>query len=148
MHAHVRPAFALLLAVAVARAAGQQGVRLGYEREIASGPHDRLPQLNEYVLDDEYRAGAAAAAALRNKGRLVTRPRPDEAIVADNVILESNVVQILKPKRRKEESSPPAQAGAEPTVRRRRGYNLENVWVPARFPYLPYPSYTRFRRRN
>lgn len=107
--------------------------RLGYEREIES---NYSPKLTGYILSDEY------LAAQKSRAKLVTKLRPDEAVASDNVILESNVVRIVKPSRRK------VEVPEEGLVRRRRGYNLENVWVPARYPYLPVPRYTRFRRRG
>ncbi|XP_047534600.1 uncharacterized protein LOC125069229 [Vanessa atalanta] len=104
--------------------------RLGYEREIDTR-YNQVPKLLDYVLNEEY------LNAQKNKAKLVTKLRPEEAIVADNVILESNVVKIIKPVRKLESGE---------LVRQRRGYNLENVIVPARYPYLPVVRYNRFRR--
>lgn len=131
MHAYL--ALALALAAPVLAAPRD---RLGYEREIDATNYNQVPKLlDSYVLSDEY------LAAQKNRGKLITRLRPDEAVASDNVILESNVVTILRPEKKRAES----EGGAE-LVRRRRGYNLENVRVPARYPYLPVPRYDRFRR--
>lgn len=104
--------------------------RLGYEREIDSR-YNQVPKLLDYVLNEEY------LNSQKNRAKLVTKLRPEELVVADNVILESNVVKIIKPARKSD--------GGE-LVRQRRGYNLENVIVPARYPYLPAVRYNRFRR--
>ncbi|XP_046968388.1 uncharacterized protein LOC124536034 [Vanessa cardui] len=125
------------LALAIVLAASTAAVptplprdRLGYEREIDTR-YNQVPKLLDYVLNEEY------LNSQKNKAKLVTKLRPEEAIVADNVILESNVVKIIKPVRKLESGE---------LVRQRRGYNLENVIVPARYPYLPVVRYNRFRR--
>ncbi|XP_053607047.1 uncharacterized protein LOC128673306 [Plodia interpunctella] len=128
------------LAVAFALAAPALALprdRLGYEREIDTTNFNQVPKLlDSYVLSDEY------LASQKNKGnKLITRFKPDEPVAYDNVILESNVVTILRPDKKRTESD----SGPE-LVRTRRGYNLENVRVPARYPYLPVPRYNRFRR--
>ncbi|KAM3966193.1 uncharacterized protein ACR2FA_012495 [Aphomia sociella] len=130
MHAYLALAFAL---AAPALAATRD--RFGYEREIESTKYNQVPKLLDYVLNEEY------LSAQKNRGKLITRLRPDEPVASDNVILESNVVTILKPERKRADSG----VGQE-LVRRRRGYNLENVRVPARYPYLPVPRFDRFRR--
>ncbi|XP_041987879.1 uncharacterized protein LOC121739457 [Aricia agestis] len=127
-------ALALLLALAAPAAALAAPAptpvpadRTGYEREIEAY---QVPKLLDYVLNEEY------LLKQRNRGKLITRVRPEEAVASDNVILESNIVKILKPRK----------LGGE-LVRQRRGYNLENVVVPARYPYLPVPRYyNRFRK--
>lgn len=129
MHAFL----ALALALAAPALAASRD-RLGYEREIDSTRYNQVPKLLDYVLSSEY------LAAQKNRGKLVTKPRHDEPLAVDNVILESNVVRIVRPAKREAESQP-----AE-LVRRRRGYNLENVRVPSRYPYLPVASFNRFRR--
>ncbi|XP_049874080.1 uncharacterized protein LOC126372401 [Pectinophora gossypiella] len=134
MHAYLAIAFAL---VAPALADPLPRDRLGYEREIDATNLNQLHsrKLEDFVLSDEF------LASQKNRAKLITRLRPDEALAADNVILESNVVRIVRPAKRRVEP----EAGEE-LVRRRRGYNLEHVNVPARYPYLPVPSYYRFRR--
>lgn len=129
MHAYIAIAFAL---AAPAFAASRD--RLGYEREIDSTKYNQVPKLLDYVLSNEY------LASQKNRGKLVTKQRQDEMVIADNVILESNVLRIVRPAKRDVESQPTA------LVRRRRGYNLENVRVPARYPYLPVANFNRFRR--
>lgn len=133
MHAHL--AFVLTL-IATAHSSPGTRERLGYEREIDSTNYNQVPKLVHYVLSDEH------LATQKNRAKLITRPRPVEEVAADNVILESNVVQILKPTRRR------VDIPHDTLVRRRRGYNLENVWVPSRYPYLAVPHYTRYRRRG
>lgn len=128
---HACLAFAFTLAAAVLGAPD----RLGYNRDIESNRYYQMLKLSDYVLNDK------VLGAQKTRAKLVTRPRPDEPVVADNVILESNVIRLVKPAKRDVNS----EAGQE-LVRRRRGYNLENVRVPARYPYLPVPSYSRFRR--
>ncbi|XP_013190776.2 uncharacterized protein LOC106135121 [Amyelois transitella] len=128
------------LAVALALAAPALALprdRLGYEREIDTTNFNQVPKLlDSYVLSDEY------LAAQKNRGnKLITRFKPDEPVAYDNVILESNVVTILRPEKKRTESGSNTEL-----VRRRRGYNLENVRVPARYPYLPVPQFNRFRR--
>lgn len=130
MHAYL----ALVLALG-ATALSSPRDRLGYEREIDATSYNQVPKLLDYVLNQEY------LAAQKNRAKLVTKVRPDEPVAADNVILESNVVTIVRPTKKRAEST----EGSE-LVRRRRGYNLENVRVPARYPYLPVPQYSRFRR--
>lgn len=129
MHAYLALALAL-----VAPALCSSRDRLGYEREIDATSYNQVPKLFGYVLNQEY------LAAQKNRAKLVTKLRPDDVVAADNVILESNVVTFVKPKKRVESEN------GEELVRRRRGYNLENVRVPARYPYLPVPQYNRFRR--
>ncbi|XP_028156398.1 uncharacterized protein LOC114349981 [Ostrinia furnacalis] len=129
MHALLAVALAL-----VAPALCSSRDRLGYEREIDSTSYNQVPKLFGFVLNQEY------LAAQKNRAKLVTKLRPDDAIAADNVILESNVVTFVRPKKRVESEN------GEELVRRRRGYNLEHVRVPARYPYLPAPQYSRFRR--
>jgi hypothetical protein len=128
MHAYVALAFVL---VAPVLAASRD--RLGYEREIDTS-YNQVPKLLDYVLNEEY------LAAQKNRAKLITKLRPDDAVASDNVILESNVVTILRPTKQRD-----VEEGPE-LVRQRRGYNLENVRVPARYPYLPVPHYNRFRR--
>ncbi|KOB72536.1 putative Phosphatidylinositol 3-and 4-kinase [Operophtera brumata] len=130
MHAFI----ALTLALAAPALAASRD-RLGYEREIDSTMYNQVPKLLDYVLSDEY------LASQKNRGKLVTKPRQDEPLAVDNVILQSNTVRIVQsPAKRDVESQPTA------LVRRRRGYNLENVRVPARYPYLPVANFNRFRR--
>lgn len=124
---------ALAALVFVARATASPRDRIGYEREIDSTDYNQVPKMAGYVLSD------GLLTQQKNRGKLVTKLRADEAVAADGLILESNVVHIVKPARRKQETA---------QVRRRRGYNLENVWVPARYPYLPVPHYSRYRRRG
>ncbi|XP_059053805.1 uncharacterized protein LOC131848065 [Achroia grisella] len=128
MHAYL----ALALALAAPALATSRD-RLGYEREIDSTKYNQVPKLQDYVLSEEY------LSAQKNRGKLITRLRPDELVASDNVILESNVVTILQPEKKHIENE-------HQLVRRRRGYNLENVRVPARYPYLPVPRFDRFRR--
>lgn len=130
MHAYLALALAL-----VAPALCSSRDRLGYEREIDATSYNQVPKLFGYVLNQEY------LAAQKNRAKLVTKLRPDDVVAADNVILESNVVTFVKPTKKRVESE-----NGEELVRRRRGYNLENVRVPARYPYLPVPQYNRFRR--
>ncbi|XP_026762852.1 uncharacterized protein LOC113521511 [Galleria mellonella] len=130
MHAY----FALALALAAPALANTRD-RIGYEREIDSTKYNQVPKLLDYVLNEEY------LSAQKNRGKLITRLRPDDLVASDNVILESNVVTILKPEKKRIENENEHQL-----VRRRRGYNLENVRVPARYPYLPVPRFDRFRR--
>ncbi|CAH0729748.1 unnamed protein product, partial [Brenthis ino] len=103
--------------------------RLGYERVIDTR-YNQVPKLLDYVLSDDY------LNSQKNRVKLITRLRPEDAVV-DNVILESNVVKIVKPVKKFEDGE---------LVRHRRGYNLENVNVPARYPYLPVVRNNRFRR--
>lgn len=119
-----------LAASALAAPAPHPRDRLGFEREIDTR-YNQVPKLLDYVLSEEY------LSSQKNRAKLVTKLRPEEAVVADNVILESNVVKIVKPLRKIENGE---------LVRHRRGYNLENVIVPARYPYLPVVRYNRFRR--
>lgn len=126
---------ALVFALAPALAATSPR-RLGYEREIDASHYNQVPKLQDYVLTDDY------LAAQKNRAKLITKLRPEDAVAEENLILESNVVRIVKPaKRRLAEEVP-----LESLVRTRRGYNLENVQVPARYPYLAVPRFTRFRR--
>lgn len=125
MHAYL----AIVLALAAPALAAPRD-RLGYEREIDATRFNQVPKHFDYVLNDQY------LAAQKNRAKLVTKLKPDDVVASDNVILESNVVTIVRPLKRREGE----------LVRRRRGYNLENVRVPARYPYLPVPSYYRFRR--
>ncbi|XP_023946143.2 uncharacterized protein LOC112051649 [Bicyclus anynana] len=122
-------AFLALVVLAASASALAAPDRLGYEREIDTR-YNQVPKLLDYVLNEEY------INAQKNKAKLITKLRPDEAVIADNVILESNVVKIVKPKK----------LDNGDLVRQRRGYNLENVIVPARYPYLPVVRYNRFRR--
>ncbi|KAI8426296.1 hypothetical protein MSG28_005173 [Choristoneura fumiferana] len=131
MHAYLALASALSVALAAAAAPD----RLGYEREIDATRYNQVPKLTDYVLSDTF------LAAQKNRAKLVTKLRPEEAVAADNVILESNVVKIVRPAKRNVGGEV-----SEELVRRRRGYNLENVQVPARYPYLPVARYNRFRR--
>ncbi|CAG9793857.1 unnamed protein product [Diatraea saccharalis] len=128
MHAYLALALAL-----VAPAFAIPRDRLGYEREIDTS-YNQVPKLLDYVLNDQY------LAAQKNRANLITRTKPDDVVASDNVILESNVVTILRPSKKQESEN------SQELVRRRRGYNLENVRVPARYPYLPVPQYSRFRR--
>lgn len=80
-------------------------------------------------------------ASQKNRAKLITKPRPIEDVAEDNVLLQSNVLSIVRPAKRNVESQV-----SDALVRQRRGYNLENVRVPARYPYLPVPNYNRFRR--
>ncbi|KAJ2944358.1 hypothetical protein O0L34_g18360 [Tuta absoluta] len=134
MHAFLAVALAL---AAPALADPLPRDRLGYEREIDATRFNQVPKLMDYVLNEDY------LTAQKNRAKLVTKYRPEEAIASDNVVLESNVVRIVQPAKRR--TNTPVGVGDE-LVRRRRGYNLENVNVPARYPYLPVPSYYRFRR--
>ena len=127
MHAY------LALVIALAAPALAVPARLGYEREIDSSRSNLLHQRSEpFVLD---------VSSQKNRAKLITRPRPLDIVAEDNVLLESNVLSIVRPAKRNADSE---VSGA--LVRQRRGYNLENVRVPARYPYLPVPSYNRFRR--
>lgn len=135
MHAYLALASALSVALAAAAAPREPRDRLGYEREIDATRYNQVPKLSDYVLSDTF------LAAQKNRAKLVTKLRPDEAVAADNVILESNVVKIVRPARRNV-----GDEVSEELVRRRRGYNLENVQVPARYPYLPVARFNRFRR--
>lgn len=128
MHAYLALALALVTAALAVPAP-----RDLYEREIDNTRYNHGPILFDYVLGDDY------LSSHKNRAKLVTRLRPDEAVADENVILESNVVKIVKPAKRDVNSE-------EIHVRQRRGYNLENVRVPARYPYLPVPNYNRFRR--
>lgn len=128
MHAYL--ALALALAAPALGAAAALPDRLGYEREI----DPLVPKLLNYVLSNDY------LNSQKNKVNFETKPRPEEPII-DNVVLESNVLQVRPAKRQLER-----QAGGAELVRRRRGYNLENVRVPARYPYLPVVNPNRFRR--
>nr|XP_034831033.1 uncharacterized protein LOC117988052 [Maniola hyperantus] len=127
MYAYLALAFVL---AASALAASSPRDRFGYEREIDTR-YNQVPKLLDYVLNEEF------LNAQKNRAKLVTKLRPEEAVVADNVILESNVVKIVKPAKKSDSGE---------LVRQRRGYNLENVIVPARYPYLPVVRYNRFRR--
>lgn len=129
MHAYLALAFAL-----IAPAAAASRDRLGYEREIDATRYNQVPKLLDYVLNEEY------LASQKNRAKLITKLRPDDTLAADNVILESNVVRIVRPSKRELEQSGPE------VIRQRRGYNLENVRVPARYPYLPVANFNRFRR--
>lgn len=134
MHAFL----ALVIALAAPALAGPapSAARLGYEREIDSTSYNLVPKhLNSYILDENY------LISQKNRAKLITRPRPDDAVVSDNVILQSNVLSIVRPAKRNT-----AGEVSDSLVRQRRGYNLENVRVPARYPYLPVPNYNRFRR--
>ncbi|XP_063363712.1 uncharacterized protein LOC134652453 [Cydia amplana] len=131
MHAYLALASALIVALAAAVPRD----RLGYEREIDATRYNQVPKLLDYVLNDEY------LAAQKNRAKLVTKHRPEEAVIADDVLLESNVVKIVRPAKRDLGNDV-----SEELVRRRRGYNLENVQVPARYPYLPVARFYRVRR--
>ncbi|XP_068618654.1 uncharacterized protein [Battus philenor] len=126
-------AFLALTFVLVAPILAAPSERFGYEREIDNIRYNQVPKLFNFVLSEDY------LNSLRTKGKLITKVRPEEALAADNVILESNVVKIVSPSKLRESD------GVE-LVRQRRGYNLENVRVPARYPYLPVPRYNRLRR--
>ncbi|XP_072947395.1 uncharacterized protein [Epargyreus clarus] len=128
MNAYLALAIAL---AAPALAASAPRDRLGYEREIDATRYYPVPRPVDYVLNLDY--------GQKSKAKLVTKLRPDEAVAADNIILESNMVKIVKPAKKREDAD-------EELVRTRRGYNLENVIVPARYPYLPVVRYNRFRR--
>ncbi|XP_030033162.1 uncharacterized protein LOC115449467 [Manduca sexta] len=132
MHAYLYLALAFAL---TAPGLAGLGDRVGYQREIDSTSYNQVPKLHEFVLTDEY------LASQKNRAKLVTRFSPDEAVAADNVIVESNMVRIVRPAKRKVDSEM-----SKELVRQRRGYNLENVRVPARYPYLPVPNYNRLRR--
>lgn len=130
MHAY------LALVIALAAPALAVPARLGYEREIDSSRINLLhKRLEPYVLDRDY------VASQKNRVKLITRPKPVDIVADDNVLLESNVLSIVRPAKRNVESQV-----SDALVRQRRGYNLENVRVPARYPYLPVPNYNRFRR--
>ncbi|CAH2039627.1 unnamed protein product, partial [Iphiclides podalirius] len=129
MHAYLALVFAL-----VAPITASPRERFGFEREIDGTKYNQVPKLFDFVLSEDY------LNSLRSKGKLVTKNRPEDALAADNVILESNVVRIVRPSKLKGSDD---DVGL---VRKRRGYNLENVMVPARYPYLPVPRYNRFRR--
>ncbi|XP_063382575.1 uncharacterized protein LOC134668989 [Cydia fagiglandana] len=131
MHAYLALASALIVALV----AMVPRDRLGYEREIDATRYNQVPKLLDYVLNDEY------LAAQKNRAKLVTKNRPEEAVIADDVLLESNVVKIVRPAKRDL-----GNEVSEELVRRRRGYNLENVQVPARYPYLPVARFYRVRR--
>ncbi|XP_021181455.2 uncharacterized protein LOC135117582 [Helicoverpa armigera] len=132
MHAYL----ALVIALAAPALAAPAPARLGYEREIDSTRYNLVPKpLDSYVLNQAY------LASQKNRAKLITRQRPDDAIVADNVKLESNMISIVSTGKKNVNSQV-----SDGRIRRRRGYNLENVRVPARYPYLPVPNYTRFRR--
>lgn len=130
MHAYLALAFALALAAPALTdaAAAPAPDRLPYGREI----DPQVPKLLNFVLNEAY------LAAQKNRGNLVTKPRDE--LIADNVILESQDLHVVQPKRRLQLTD------GEELVRRRRGYNLENVRVPARYPYLPVANFNRFRR--
>ncbi|XP_075979062.1 uncharacterized protein LOC142978478 [Anticarsia gemmatalis] len=130
MHAFL----ALVIALAAPALAAPRD-RLGFEREIDSSSFNQVPHPHGYVLDAEY------LASQKNKAKLITKPLPNDAVIADNVILESNVLTIVRPAKRQVDSEVSPQL-----VRQRRGYNLENVRVPARYPYLAVPNYNRSRR--
>ncbi|XP_028038984.1 uncharacterized protein LOC114249561 [Bombyx mandarina] len=129
MHAYIA-----LVVIVAAPALAAPGDRIGYDREIDSARYKQIPKHHDYVLNEEY------LASQKNRAKLITRIRPDEPVVADNVILESNVVKIVRPSKREVERD----IGTA-LVRLRRGYNLENVRVPARYPYLAVPKYYRNR---
>lgn len=129
MHAYFALACALL-----ATASSSPRERLGFEREIDGTKYNQVPKLFDYVLSEDY------LNSLRSKGKLITKVKPEDALAADNVILESNVVRIVRPSKLRDSD------GGAALVRQKRGYNLENVRVPARYPYLPVPRYNRFRR--
>lgn len=120
---------ALVSLAASALAAPAPLSRLGYERVIDTR-YNQVPKLLDYVLSDDY------LNSQKNRVKLITRLRPEDAVV-DNVILESNVVKIVKPIKKLEDGE---------LVRHRRGHNLENVNVPTRYPYVPVVSNNRFRR--
>ncbi|XP_045495670.1 uncharacterized protein LOC123694313 [Colias croceus] len=122
---------ALLVALSAAALAVSPRDRLGYEREIDGTRYKQVPKFHDFILNEDY------INKQRTKSKLITKLRPEDALAADNVILESNVVKIVRPLRKLENGE---------LVRQRRGYNLENVNVPARYPYLPVPRYNRFRR--
>ncbi|CAG9561211.1 unnamed protein product [Danaus chrysippus] len=121
----------LLSASVLALPTPQPRERFGYEREIIGNRYNQVPKLLDYVLNEEY------VNSQKNRPKLVTKLRPEDAVISDNIILESNVVKIVKPAKKLEDGQ---------LVRQRRGYNLENVIVPARYPYLPVVRYNRFRR--
>lgn len=129
MYAYLALAIVLVASTSAAPAPDPRD-RFGYEREIDTR-YNQVPKLLDYVLNEEY------LNAQKNRAKLVTKLRPEDAVVSDNVILESNVVKIIKAPRKLESGE---------LVRQRRGYNLENVIVPARYPYLPVARYNRFRR--
>lgn len=126
MHAYL----AIVLALAAPALSAPEPRRLGYEREIDATSLNQVPKHVGYVLNDRY------LSIQKNRDKLITREKPiDDLVVDDSVLLQSNVL-VVRPTRRRDGE----------LVRRRRGYNLENVRVPARYPYLPVPSYYRFRR--
>ncbi|XP_022830486.1 uncharacterized protein LOC111359247 [Spodoptera litura] len=131
MHAYL----ALVIALAAPALAAPEPARLGYEREIISSRYPGPKRLESYVLTEDY------LASQKNRAKLITKPRPIEDVAEDNVLLQSNVLSIVRPAKRNVESQV-----SDALVRQRRGYNLENVRVPARYPYLPVPNYNRFRR--
>ncbi|XP_038223604.1 uncharacterized protein LOC119840901 [Zerene cesonia] len=122
---------ALLAALLAAALAANPRDRLGYEREIDATRYKQVAKFQDFILNEDY------INKQKTKAKLITKLRPEDALAADNVILESNVVKIVRPLRKLENGE---------LVRQRRGYNLENVNVPARYPYLPVPRYNRFRR--
>ncbi|KPI97388.1 PREDICTED: uncharacterized protein LOC106121337 [Papilio xuthus] len=124
----------LVLALTAHALAAPPRERAGFQREIDGTRYNQVPKIFDYVLSEDY------LNSLRSKGKLVTKLRPEEALAADNVILESNVVRIVRPSKLRDSEDGVA------LVRQRRGYNLENVRVPARYPYLPVPRYNRLRR--
>lgn len=135
MHAYLAVMIALM--GARAHAAPSARDRSTFQREIDAASYNQVPKFQDYILSDDF------LAAQKNRVKLVTKVKPEEAVAADNVILESNSVRIVKPARRKVATALEEEQGL---VRHRRGYNLENVNVPARYPYLPVPSFYRFRR--
>lgn len=132
---HALLALVIALAAPALRLASPRD-RIGFEREIASSVSNAVAKVDSLILSDSY------LASQKNRGKLITRPRPDDNVIEDDVILESNVLNIVNPSETKNKD----QVSGPALVRQRRGYNLENVRVPARYPYLPVPNYNRFRR--
>lgn len=130
MHAYL----ALVIALAAPALVAPETDRLNYKREILSRGYSGL-NVDSLVLTD------TQLNAHKHRGKLITKPRPIEDVAEDNVLLQSNVLSIVRPAKRNVESQV-----SDALVRQRRGYNLENVRVPARYPYLPVPTYNRFRR--
>lgn len=135
-HRIMHACLALLLALATPALAAPAPARLGYEREIDAARINLLHRRPQpYVLDEDF------VASHKNRAKLITRPLPVDNIAEDNALVESNVLSIVTPEKRNLDKQV-----SDALVRQRRGYNLENVRVPARYPYLPVPNYNRFRR--
>lgn len=133
MHAFL----ALVIALAASAHAAPAPARLGYEREIDSLRYNLVPKrLDSYILDGEH------LSSLKNRAKLITRPRPDDIVIEESLPVESNSINIVRSIVKRNMHSEVSDA----LVRTRRGYNLENVRVPSRYPYLPVPNYNRFRR--